>query len=94
MKFSTYAVLLLAGLLYACSPIQSDQKQAGTTDGLDRTSLPIKEPSYPNDTTLDARDAKTLVVDLARGIDAKAAPRIQAIADCHAGQLIGGLEDL
>jgi len=29
-----------------------------STDGLDRTVLPIREPQYPESTVLDARDAK------------------------------------
>lgn len=58
MKLSIFSILLLTGLLYACTPNQPEQTQAGLTDGLDRSSLPIKEPTYPNDTTLDARNAK------------------------------------
>lgn len=38
------------------SPKQTETKQASA--GLDRTSLPIREPVYPTDTTLDARKAK------------------------------------
>jgi len=32
-------------------------KAAAPSDGLDRTSLPIREPEYPHSTVLDARDA-------------------------------------
>lgn len=58
MNRSIFSTLLLTGLLYACSPNQPEQTPVVTADGLDRTSLPIKEPTYPNDTTLDARNAK------------------------------------
>lgn len=34
------------------------QQAPGISGDLDRTSLPIKEPTYPNSTTLDARSAK------------------------------------
>src|SRR4029453_6372502 len=38
---------------------QSETTEVNTATGdPDRTVLPIKEPSYPEDTTLDARDAK------------------------------------
>jgi arylsulfatase A-like enzyme len=58
MKLKFLSVLMLAGLFYGCKPNESQPEQVSTSDGLDRTSLPIKEPSYPNDTTLDARNAK------------------------------------
>jgi arylsulfatase len=49
---------LFAGivLLQSCTSTEEEQKTTG--NGLDRTVLPIKEPTYPNETTLDARDAK------------------------------------
>ncbi len=59
MKSKLLFVTMLAGLFYACTPTQKDQSRSTTASGtLDRTSLPIQEPSYPNDTTLDARNAK------------------------------------
>lgn len=58
MKSRLLAILVFASLFYGCKPNQSQQEQVSASDGLDRTSLPIKEPTYPNDTTLDARNAK------------------------------------
>lgn len=43
-------------LLVACQAPKTEQ--AAQTGGIDRTSLPIKEPQYPNETILDAREAK------------------------------------
>ena len=58
----TYFILFLALILNAC---QAPQDKGSTTeavtpasDGLDRTVLPIKEPTYPESTELDARNAK------------------------------------
>jgi arylsulfatase len=49
------AVLMLA----SCSPRQEGQQQApGTSAGLDRSVLPIKEPALTPITELDARNAK------------------------------------
>jgi arylsulfatase len=49
---------MLATALNACSPKQGDQAQPASTDGtLDRTVLPIKEPTYTAQTELDARKA-------------------------------------
>ncbi|MBL7847760.1 MAG: arylsulfatase, partial [Cyclobacteriaceae bacterium] len=54
-----FIALVLASLTVACSgPVKESATPASTTDGLDRSSLPIREPSYPADTTLDARKAK------------------------------------
>ena len=61
MRIQLSFILIALCFLVACS----DQKQETpvtaatiTSDGLDRTVLPIKEPNYPEDTTLDARNAK------------------------------------
>ena len=56
-----WAFAVMFAVLQSCNQQNSDQAAvAGTTDvtGLDRTILPIKEPNYPEDTTLDARNAK------------------------------------
>ena len=59
MKLRLLSILMLAGLFYACTPKQEDTSQSASVPGtLDRTVLPIQEPTYPNDTTLDARNAK------------------------------------
>ena len=59
MKLRLLSILMLAGVFYACTPKQEDQTKTASAPGaLDRTVLPIQEPSYPNDTTLDARNAK------------------------------------
>lgn len=42
-------------LLQACK--SNEEGQTSTADGLDRTILPIKEPTYPAITELDARNA-------------------------------------
>jgi|KBSMisStandDraft_5_1062788.scaffolds.fasta_scaffold04597_5 arylsulfatase len=54
------AVVVMVCLLSSCQqPKSADAKPAAGSPGeLDRTSLPIKEPDYPFDTTLDARNAK------------------------------------
>ena len=47
--------------LVACSDQKSETSatpEATSNGDMDRTVLPIKEPSYPEETTLDARDAK------------------------------------
>src|SRR5678810_188164 len=59
INFLLVAVIALTAL--SCNPAKqkdgSAENKTATAD-LDRTVLPIKEPVYPNDTTLDARDAK------------------------------------
>jgi arylsulfatase len=40
-------------IIHAVTPVAADE-----TDALDRTVLPIPEPTYPSTATLDARDAK------------------------------------
>ena len=61
MRIQLSFILIALCFLVACS----DQKTGNTCYGktttsgdLDRTVLPIKEPNYPEDTTLDARNAK------------------------------------
>ncbi len=59
MKSRLLSILMLAGMFYSCTPKQEDQTQSASAPGtIDRTVLPIKEPTYPNDTTMDARNAK------------------------------------
>jgi len=54
-----FSAFLATGLFSSCQ--QADKSSAVTenaaADGLDRTVLPIKEPTYNFDTTLDARNA-------------------------------------
>ena len=52
--------VLLAALttMIGCSGGSPDMAaSSGGTDGIDRTVLPIAEPSYPAETQLDARNA-------------------------------------
>ena len=59
MKAKLTSIVIMACLFSACTPQQTDQPQSAVTSGTpDRTVLPIKEPTYPNDTTLDARNGK------------------------------------
>ena len=59
MKSKLLVVLMTTALCYVCTPIQAAQEQSSGTSGtLDRTVLPIKEPTYPAITELDARKAK------------------------------------
>ncbi|MDP1667340.1 MAG: arylsulfatase [Methylobacter sp.] len=59
MKSKILAVLMTAALCCICIPSQAAQEQpSGTSNTLDRSTLPIKEPSYPAITELDARNAK------------------------------------
>ena len=55
-------IACLAGCLAASNPFPlepaASASQQGTADGLDRTVLPIPEPSYPPITELDVRNAK------------------------------------
>ena len=53
--------IVIVALLSGCQQTKTSEtkvESTGITDGLDRTSLPIKEPDYPFDTILDARNAK------------------------------------
>src|SRR6187402_2751114 len=60
-QFKLFFAAIIAALSLSCN---QQQTNSATTEGNtasgdpDRTVLPIKEPSYPEDTTLDARDAK------------------------------------
>jgi len=57
MKSKLLSVMTLAGVLYGCSPKQEEQTQAPSPPGtLDRTSLPIKEPSRKTYSDLDVRN--------------------------------------
>jgi hypothetical protein len=58
-KLLHYA-LSLTGTLALTGALGQQGKIIGATDpaGLDRTVLPIKEPTYPESTVLDAREAK------------------------------------
>ena len=61
MKKDSTRILLLVVLFAfaACGPRKSEPvADTGATDGMNRTVLPIQEPTYSNDTTLDARNAK------------------------------------
>ncbi len=57
MKNRILLILFSVVLLYACSPKSTEQVSAITSDSLDRSVLPIKEPVYPAITELDARNA-------------------------------------
>jgi len=53
--------LAFFALLNSCQQPKTSEAKVGPasiTDGMNRTVLPIKEPDYPFDTTLDARNAK------------------------------------
>ena len=60
-QFKLFFAAIIAALSLSCN---QQQTNSATTEGNtasgdpDRTVLPIKEPSYPDDTTLDARNAK------------------------------------
>jgi arylsulfatase A-like enzyme len=59
MKRTLLTFAFFAGLLLvSCSQKKTDNPATAAGDGLDRTSLPIREPVYAADTTLDARNAK------------------------------------
>ena len=47
-----------AVLLVSCAPKQEGRQASGTPGALDRSVLPIKEPTFPAITELDARNAK------------------------------------
>ncbi|PYL73335.1 MAG: arylsulfatase, partial [Verrucomicrobia bacterium] len=52
------SLLTAAAALIGVVGQQSIALGATDSSGLDRTVLPIKEPTYPESTVLDARDAK------------------------------------
>jgi arylsulfatase len=59
MNIRLLSVLLTAVVLASCGPKQDEHRQtSGMSGGPDRTVLPIKEPTYPVITELDARNAK------------------------------------
>jgi len=59
MKLRLLTILMLAGLFSACTPKQEDQTNTASASGaMDRTVLPIKEPTHTAITELDARNAK------------------------------------
>src|SRR4030095_11936547 len=60
-RIKLFFAATIATIFLSCNQqrTNSETTEANTAPGdLDRTVLPIKEPSYPEDTTLDARNAK------------------------------------
>lgn len=57
MKLRLLPLLVLAGLIHACSPKQEDKPKPTDTGSMDRSVLPIKEPTHPTISELDARKA-------------------------------------
>ncbi len=59
-KLLIKGVSLLTSLVALTGAVEQPSIVLGATDssGIDRTVLPIKEPTYPESTVLDARDAK------------------------------------
>jgi hypothetical protein len=55
--FTAYHCSIFLKLQSTTNKLRNHKSNTASGD-LDRTVLPIKEPSYPEDTTLDARDAK------------------------------------
>lgn len=59
MRINLSFEVILSGLItFSCTQNKADKPPVISADGLDRTSLPIREPNYASDTTLDARNAK------------------------------------
>src|SRR6188508_783198 len=61
MRIPISFILFALCFLVACSDQKNEasaMKETTSSGDLDRTVLPIKEPNYPEDTTLDARNAK------------------------------------
>src|SRR5580698_4533729 len=61
IKFTAYYILMTLMLVSCNNNNQSEQTASSAQNadsGLDRTVLPITGPSYPADTTLDARNTK------------------------------------
>ena len=52
------SMLLAVTVAISCTPKKAEQQVASAGDGLDRTSLPIKEPIRPTYKELDVRNAK------------------------------------
>src|SRR6266853_853711 len=71
---------LLTGTIALTGAVGQQSTLLGATDsgGLDRTVLPIKEPTYPESTVLDVRDAK-------------APPRFEVTAPANAPNVLIGL---
>jgi hypothetical protein len=59
-KLLIKGVSLLTSVVALTGAVEQPSIVLGATDssGIDRTVLPIKEPTYPESTVLDARDAK------------------------------------
>src|SRR5438874_8306656 len=59
-KLSLKGLSLLAAAATLIGVVGQQSMALGATDSssLDRTVLPVKEPTYPESTVLDARDAK------------------------------------
>src|SRR5881275_3224672 len=59
-KLLVKGVSLLTSVIALTVGVEQPSTTLGATDssGIDRTVLPIKEPTYPESTVLDARDAK------------------------------------
>src|SRR6185436_13144787 len=60
IKFTLLSLAIVV-LLNSCQQSKTSEakgESASNTNGMDRTVLPVKEPDYPFDTTLDARNAK------------------------------------
>src|SRR4051812_10529334 len=52
-------LIVVGSVFWSCQQSQKNTADSSVASGKpDRTILPIKEPTYPNDTTLDARNAK------------------------------------
>ena len=60
MKKDLIKFLFISGALVfnACETRKPESPPVASSTELDRTVLPIKEPTYPNETELDARNAK------------------------------------
>ncbi len=59
VRFKQLTLILLVALVFSCTQKGRERADvANSTSTLDRTVLPIKEPTYAEETTLDARDAK------------------------------------
>jgi hypothetical protein len=57
MKKKLFVLMIFTGfLLFSCTQKKTDQPITAAGDGLDRTSLPIKEPIRPTYKELDARN--------------------------------------
>lgn len=57
-KLFPSGLALVTLFMLACEAPNKNASGPASADGLDRTMLPVREPSYPNDTILDARKAQ------------------------------------